>query len=178
MLPKNIPSSLCQFSQISFLTSNPLLISQDGSNYSVFREASNSKVHGNSVAFLFLLQLPSTSCICQSGQITNLRVAIVGSSWECCCNWQCLDCWMRLQNTDYVNAYFIVHRLNLDIVQRSAITYANVAKQDPGRGKQNWSARAGTNFSQLRSSLLADLCSLQSEKWDSWRWEIGQQEFL
>ena len=43
-------------------------------------------------------------------------------------------------------------------VQRSAKRYANLAKQDPGRGMQNRKARAGTNFSQPNTSLLADLC--------------------
>ena len=42
-------------------------------------------------------------------------------------------------------------------VQRSAKIYANLAKQDPGRARQNRQARAETNFSQPRTSLLADL---------------------
>ena len=44
-------------------------------------------------------------------------------------------------------------------VQRSAKKFVNLAKQDPVRARQNREARAGTNFSQPRTSLSADLCS-------------------
>ena len=40
--------------------------------------------------------------------------------------------------------------------------YANLAKQDPGRAKQSRRARAGTNFSQPRTNLIADLCIILS----------------
>ena len=38
-------------------------------------------------------------------------------------------------------------------MQRSAKKYANFAKQDPGRARQSNKARAGRNFSQLRTSF-------------------------
>ena len=43
-------------------------------------------------------------------------------------------------------------------VQRPAKRFVNLAKQDPGRARQNSVATARRNFSQLRTSLLADLC--------------------
>ena len=36
---------------------------------------------------------------------------------------------------------------------------ANFAKEDPGKARQRIEARAGTNFSQPRTSFLADLCT-------------------
>ena len=50
-------------------------------------------------------------------------------------------------------------RLQKVCVQRSAKKYANFAKVDPGKARQRIEARAGTNFSQPRTSFLADLCT-------------------
>ena len=43
-------------------------------------------------------------------------------------------------------------------IQRPAKRFVNLAKQDPGRARQNSVAAARKNFSQPRTSLLADLC--------------------
>ena len=44
-------------------------------------------------------------------------------------------------------------------VQTSGKRYANLAKQDPGRARQNRQATEGTNFLQPRTRILADLCT-------------------
>ena len=44
-------------------------------------------------------------------------------------------------------------------VQRARKRFVNLAKQDPGRAKQNSQATAGTNFTKPRTSHLRDLCS-------------------
>ena len=45
-------------------------------------------------------------------------------------------------------------------VQRPTKNCANLAKQDPSRARQKSQARAGTNFSHPRTSILADLCTV------------------
>ena len=46
-------------------------------------------------------------------------------------------------------------------VQRSRKRFVNLAKQDPGRAKQNSQATAGTNFTKPRTSHLRDPCTRQ-----------------
>ena len=56
------------------------------------------------------------------------------------------------QIVDYVHnkcsAYFV------NDVQGKEIGFAKLAKQDPGRARQNSQARAGTNFTKPRTSLI------------------------